>query len=268
MPTTRSLAEQFDQDGFVVVRGLLSPSEAQQYRMMLQRQSGLSDIDFNEAKARIRGWSMPDGVTKTRDWWPIIFHPRLVATIRETLGSDARYTQHSDLHVHHGSVGWHRDSANRIFGMGPDWDESRAPYRVARVAIYLQSYAESGSSFGVIPGSHRRQSNATRMELGIHDRLRHAAKHPDWLLPVLTARPFWMRTEPGDCVIFNQRLLHTGSHIRGPKYAIFLSYSPENEHGLRHRRYYLEDRAELGYKDFEPELRDRLRDAGLLLKSE
>ena len=60
----------------------------------------------------------PDGVSKNRQFWPLIDHPKLIPAIRELLGPTARYTQHSDLHAHRGGVGWHRDSACRTFRRG------------------------------------------------------------------------------------------------------------------------------------------------------
>jgi len=265
MANARSLAQQFKEDGYVFVPGLLTSNETDAYRKKIQELSGLSDKDFDEKKARRKGWSMPDGVTRQSDWWDLIFHPRLIHTLRETLGPDVRYTQHSDLHVHHGAVGWHRDSACRVLGVGRDWDESHAPYQIARVGIYLQRYAESGSALGILPGTQRNQSWLSRKELAIHGKIRDFFKRPDWLFPLIFSRPLWFKTEPGDCLIFNQRLLHTGSHIHGPKYAIFLSYSPENHHAVNHRSYYLNERPELGYHDYHPALREKLSQAGLLL---
>jgi hypothetical protein len=232
----------------------------------LQLRSRLSDSDFDAKKARIRGWTLPDGITKDADFWPLIFHEKLVDTIRKTLGPDARYTQHSDLHVHHGTVGWHRDSKDRNFGEGSDWDESKEPYRVARVAIYLQTYAESGSALGVLGGSHRRESALTKGELRGANLLRRMAGRADILLPLLSARPTWVRTEPGDCVIFDQRTLHTGNFVRGPKYAVFLSYGVDNSHSREHRRYYIENRKDLGYGDYPPDLAVKLKEADLFLK--
>lgn len=262
-PAGAKLRHQFDKDGFFVIPGLLTAGEVADFKSKMQQHSGLTDADFDEAKARRGGWFMPDGVTRTEDFWPLIFNERLVSAIRDSVGPDARYTQHSDLHVHHGTVGWHRDSANREFGVGPDWDESREPYRIARVAIYLQPYGASGSKLGVLPGTQHRESRVLRTELGLHERLR--AKRPDRLPPVLSARTRWIPTEPGDCVIFNQRILHSGSHIHGPKYAIFLSYGADNHHSRNHRRYYIEKRSELGYGDYPQALAERLRQQDLYL---
>src|SRR4051812_49110395 len=105
MTAQESLSQQFDREGYVVVRNLLSPDEVAAYKAKLQQLSGLGDRDFNAKQARKGGWSKADGVSRLSDWWPLIFHPRLVEAVRETLGPTARYTQHSDLHVHHGAVG-------------------------------------------------------------------------------------------------------------------------------------------------------------------
>jgi len=258
-----SPAQQFQQEGFLILRNLLSTEEAENYRAILQQLSGLTDNDVNQKVGG--GWTIAD-IAKFPPLWPIIFHERLVAKMREIFGPDARYTQHSDLHVHHGNVSWHRDSAHRRFGIGPDWDESKEKYQVARVAIYLQSFSESRSSLGVIPGSHRRESKLANLEIKAWNMLSRSLKMRDLIIPMLTVRPVWVKTEPGDCIVFDTRLLHSPTPIRGPKYAIFLSYGAENQHARNHRRYYLGDRPELGYQEYPPELARRLQEANLLLK--
>jgi hypothetical protein len=77
--------------------------------------------------------------------------------------------------------------------------------------------------------------------------------------------PVWHRTEPGDCIIFNQRLYHSASPIRGPKYAVYLSYSPDNEHGRNHMGFYRYTRTDLGYGPLDPELARELGEKGLFL---
>lgn len=260
-PSTLDRAR-FERDGYVVLRGLLSSEEAAHYRAELQRLSGLTDADWQGPS-----WTLADGVTTEPVFQPLIFNPRLVEAVRTLLGPDARYTQHSDLHVHHGAPGWHRDSAYREFGVGPDWDETRAPYQVARVAIYLHSFAESGSKLGVIPGTHRREPRFAlreRAATALLSRLRSAERRGE-TPPFLTMRPRWIATEPGDCLIFNQRIYHSANVIRGPKYAIFLSYGVENEHSVNHRRYYMFERPDIRYDDYPPELAERLRAEDLYL---
>jgi hypothetical protein len=255
----------FEVQGYVVVPGLLSRSEMRTYRRKLQQISELSDRDAQNDDVREKGWKDPDGVTQRPEFWPLLFHPTLISALRNVLGPEVRYTQHSDLHVHHGAVGWHRDCANRTFGVGPDWDERECRYQVVRVAIYLQTYAESGFALGLIPGSHRSEKAGTRLELRAWDLLSRFPALRKRIPPLWLTAKQWVRTEPGDCIIFDQRVLHTGSHIRGPKYAIFLSYGVENEHSRRHRRFYLFERPDLHYRDYSPELAERLQQSNLYL---
>ncbi len=294
------LKRAFEEQGYVVIPGLLSREESDHYRAEIQKVSGFGDAEYGS-----KLFECPDGASKHRAFWPLIDHPKLVEAVRAVLGPTARYTQHSDLHVHRqadrplpgGLVGgWHRDSACRDFGVGPDWDESREPYLVTRVAIYLQSFAESGSSLGVIPASHLYERRATP---GLEARLwstsaifrfrthrllekaglthtPHFYYHPKCQvrtrrggLPLLSSptEPVWIATEPGDTILFNQRLFHAASPIHGPKYAVFLSYSPENEHARNHLRYYRHVRTDLGYGPLDPELEEQLKAQGLYMET-
>jgi hypothetical protein len=290
------LKQEFEDRGFVVIRGLLAPDEAAHYRAEIRKLSGVGDEDFGKTV-----FTCPDGVTQNRPFWPLIYHERLLATVRTLLGPTARYTQHSDLHAHVAGqppdsrfVGnWHRDSACRDFNVGPDWDESLHPYRVTRVAIYLQRYAESHSALGAVPGSHRFEEKLTgnarrlwtrllgaeyrikralwRMGLGeepyyYHPWFQHRTRPTRWPILVRPTEPVWVKTEPGDCIIFNQRLYHSASPIIGPKYAVYLSYSAENEHARNHLRYYRYLRKDLNYGPIDPELAEILKEHDLYME--
>jgi ectoine hydroxylase-related dioxygenase (phytanoyl-CoA dioxygenase family) len=288
--------EEFEERGYAVIRGLLSPEEAARYRAEIQELSGVGDADFGE-----KVFTCADGVTQNPPFWPLIYHERLLEAIRALIGPTARYTQHSDLHAHvagppagpKSAGGWHRDSACREFNVGPDWDESQAPYRIVRVAIYLQTYAESHSALGVVPGSHRYEEkldgNARRLwsrllgaeyrfkralwRMGLgeepyyyHPWFHHRTRPTRWPLLTRPTDPVWFRTEPGDCLIFNQRLYHSASPIEGPKYAMYLSYAAENEHARNHVRYYRYLRKDLNYGPIPPELAARLREHDLYME--
>ena len=206
---------------------------------------------------------MPDGVSRTRDFWPLVLHDRLVSVARELLGPGACFLQHTDLHVGFSALGWHRDSVNRTFGEGRDWDESREPYRLVRAGVYLQSHEESRFRLGVVPGTHRPgPASAERRRLesatGWQGRLRGLfAEDP------LEREALWLKVGSGDCVLFDPRLLHSGTPFDGPKYSFFLAYGLPNGHFHRHRAYYRRRRADLAYQDLDPELVALLRSAGL-----
>ena len=282
-----STLAQFKQTGFVVVKNLLSSQEVADYKAKLQQLSGLSDRHVDGWKRTSRdgvSWNMADGVSKNPEFWSLIVHPRLLSTIREILGSSARYSQHSDLHVHRAGAGWHRDNAHRTYGEGPDWDESEAEYQVVRVAFYLQSYTESGSSLILIPGSHRYEERLSVLETKLREysvRFRRffqsfTSPQASYLQSKIRttpakflsppAQPVYLNTEPGDCIIFDTRVVHSGSPIYGPKYAIFLSYGADNHHSRNHRRYYLHTRQDLNYQEFHPDLTDKLKAHDLLLE--
>jgi len=274
------VAVKFRNQGYAFIPRLLDAVDTRCFRNAIQNLSRLGDADY-EAKT----FACPDGVSLNREFWPLIWNAKLLDTIRSIIGPLPRYTRHSDIHAHR-TGGWHRDSACREFQSGPDWDESRDPYQVIRVAIYLQSFAESGSMLGVLPGSHRFEERLSPREVAYwrkRSQLWHAcgggtidAGLPE--PPIIRTRrggipylspptePIWIKTEPGDCIIFDQRLYHSACPIHGPKYAIFLSYSPENEHCRNHLRYYLHFRKDLKYGPLDSELESELKSRSLFVE--
>ncbi len=252
---SRSPIDQFVNDGFIVVRHLLSDDEIALYIERLKALAG--------AHPR---WTQPNGVNLNPDFWPVIFHERLVATMRELLGPEVRYLPHNDLHVGFSSFSWHRDSVNREIGVGPDWDRTE-PYRIARVGIYLQRFDESQFKLGLIKGSHRTDSGFS------HEHERRVRRRTSAVANVFSGLSGvdlvgddaqWIQTEPGDCVIFDPRVLHTGSKFHGVKYSMFVAYGIENTHFRHHWHYYLNMRTDLGYSAVNATLADRLRAASLL----
>lgn len=254
MVTSRTSAERFSEDGFIVIRGLLPPDEVARHVRRLKELAG--------GAAR---WTLPDGVNRHPEFWPVIFNDYLVATMRDVLGPDVRYLPHNDLHVGFSSFSWHRDSVNRAFGDGADWDETREPYRIARVGIYLQRFADSQFKLGLVKGSHR-PGDVTARQRRVRRRTSAAAALFSGVtgLDLVGGAAEWVETEPGDCVIFDPRCLHTGGRIHGDKYSMFVAYGVENRHFRDHWHYYLRLRPDLGYAPMPPELAEQLRGAGLL----
>jgi hypothetical protein len=250
----RTLADQFREDGFVVVRGMLAHDDIAHYIGRLQSLAGGAPR-----------WTQPDGVNRNPDFWPIVFNERLLATVRTIFGPEVRYLPHNDLHLGFSSFSWHRDSVNRDFGDGPDWDESREPYQIARVGIYLQRFADSQFKLGLVKGSHR-PGDLTEQQRRVRRRTGAAAAVVSGLsgIDLVGADAEWVATEPGDCIVFDPRCLHTGSKFHGEKYSVFVAYGVENGHFRRHWHYYLKLRRDLGYASIVPALAEQLRAAGLL----
>lgn len=259
----------FERDGYHLLRGLFSPEESRQYRHEIDVALGVAGAGGDVANIGKKTHTLADGVTNTPAFWPLIFNPTLTQTVSALLGGPIRYTQHSDLHINLPGGRWHRDSAHRDFNVGPDWDESDEPYRVVRIAIYLSQFEDSGSSLLLLPGSHRSESWLNRREYVTWNKLRSAIRRRnrnDALPHIFLSRPcLRLKTQPGDCVIFDQRLMHAGGVLRGPnpKYAIYLSYGLENQHSYNHRAFFL-DRPTYS-PEIPEELREKLKAASLLL---
>ena len=264
----RARAAEFRTRGYVVLRGLLGKAEVEAYTRHLERLSRHSRTWVNSVSAALRGeggrrpaWVQPDGVSQNPEFWDLVVHPALLDAARAVLAPDVRYLPHSDLHVGFSATRWHRDNVDRTLGEGSDWDEQREPYRLARVALYLQSFGESRFSLGVIPGTHRADS-ARPLRRAIEQeaaRLSHGEEEPSGL----SGHADWVRAEAGDAVIFDPRILHSGSPINGPKYSVFLAYGVPGLHYYRHGVYYRHVRGETRYRDMPTGLVARLREHGL-----
>ena len=235
----------FQRDGYYVLPELFKKDAAAGWRAEINKLFGLPAGLEGLRAAAGNTFALADGVTTQEQFWPIIFNEQLLKTVRALIGHDIRYTQHSDLHINLPGGRWHRDNAFRDYGVGPDWDESHQPYRVVRVAIYLSEYSESNSSLVILPGSHKKESKLNRLEYVLWNRLRTRLRRHgknDWLNHhFLTAPCRTLKTHSGDCVIFDQRLMHAGGIVSGckPKHSIFLSFGIDNTHSRNHRAFFV-----------------------------
>ncbi|MCA9971886.1 MAG: phytanoyl-CoA dioxygenase family protein [Anaerolineales bacterium] len=265
----QAMRAQLETKGYVVVRELIGREDVRRYIARLNELSGFRPSAVKKglsARGLSGSWYLPDGVTKLEPFWPLIFDETLLRAVRALVDPDVRYLQHSDLHVGFSAISWHRDSVNRQLGVGSDWDESQAPYRLVRVGIYLQSYNESSFRLGFIPGSHRFSGQVTLGQRATEARLKllGGLSYLNPSFQMWAANAEWVATEPGDCIIFDPRTIHSGSAITGPKYSVFLAYGKENQHFYNHFNYYRRIRPELNYQEMPPALAARLQAAGLL----
>lgn len=245
----------FQENGFAVIRNLFSESEINYYKIQLDLLS----------RGRGQKWTLPNGVCRNRAFWDVIFNPKILIAARSILGENIRFLQHNDLHVGFSSFHWHRDSVCRTYGKGPDWDEFSVPYQLLRVGIYLQE-SSGGFKLGLIPGSHRPDLNFTTEQAAQIERNSSTLTKALTMLggkDPLKEHASWIATEPGDGVLFDPRVIHTGSEFSGTKYSFFVAYGTENEHFKNHYRYYRHLRDDLGYQALHPELAERLEAAGL-----
>ena len=265
---------EFRERGFVLVKRLLGPEMVERLVQQLEQLSGITRASFGGSRIGDRllrrglykGWTMPDGVSRTRSFWDLVFLPELLDVVRDVLSAEPRFLQHTDLQVGFSAVTWHRDSVTRRLGWTGDWDETREPYRLVRVGFYLQSHAESRFALGLVPGSHRHGALLEEAGLARLERQtapwRQAVALASGRSPVARAAE-WVPAERGDAIVFDPRIVHSGSPIRGPKYSAFVGFGIPNLHFARHLHYYRHTRRELGYRALDAELVQRLEQAGL-----
>jgi hypothetical protein len=279
------LANEFKKKGYLVIKDILTATEINDNIKYLENMSGLSQLTMKTGPFQ---WNMKDGVSKTPFFWPLIFHEKLLSSIREILDSPIiRYTEQSDLKVwrEQPASGWHRDSVAHQFGVGTEWSKNSDEYRVVRVAFYLQP-GEDNFLWGAYPGSHRYEHPLSQWEKrlwclilppslpAINSRLPYLVSsngrlwirtQPLRLITQPPTQPHWLRTKPGDCIIFDPRLIHAGGNVTKRKFAAFVSFSVDNEHARKHKAYHFKAVQNNIDDRLRGELTRKLRDADLLL---
>ena len=262
----------FDNNGYFLLRKLFSDEECKKLRLEINRHFKLPLRELKQNDINFRTFVEPDGVTKNKKFWKIIFNKKILSVIRSIIGKDICYTQHSDLHINLGAGKYHRDNAFRLFKNGPDWYEEKQKYKVLRIAIYLSDYKTSGSSLIVFPNSNKKETFLTKIEMRFWNYLRFfwsKRLNKNYLSHFFfSSKTVNLKHKAGDCIIFDQRMIHAGGVVNGdlPKYSIFLSFGAKNNlHTNNHHKYYLSRPTYL--RKIPIELKKRLKDSKLLLTS-
>ena len=177
---------------------------------------------------------------------------------------DPSFLQICDIQINHNRDNWHRDGACRTFGTG-DWDESKAPYKVYKIIVYLDS---EGSGLAVVPGSHKIKTQLGKVE----DKLTNF----EYIKSDKTAdkklyrgdkpkRPAFVEMKPGDILVFDERLLHCGRRLNkektemsstffGRKATLAYVFGERNVHSWRFHSFFRHLRPELKYLPLKPKV--------------
>lgn len=120
--------------------------------------------------------------------------PAVQTALKEAVdGAPIRFCNHSDIGVNR-IVNWHkdvlRDNDYARYQKEDPWGES-PPYRIYKVAVYLQDHTTTNDCLQVVPGSHLNPRVISAV--GIH-------LHP----------------AAGDILIFDQRITHRGTATAAP----------------------------------------------------
>lgn len=269
----KKLKMDFNENGFVVIKKLFSSKECRKYRQLINAHFNLPSYETTQRDINFKTFLEADGVTKNKNFWSLIFKKELLNIVKNLIGKEICYTQHSDLHINLAAGKYHRDNAHRGFKIGPDWNESLHRYKVVRVAIYLSDYKTSGSSLVVFPQSNKQMSLVSKYELAFWNfvRLKWSNLFSKNSLPHIffSKRMKKIKNSEGDCIIFDQRILHAGGTVKGiyPKYASYLSFGAKNNiHTTNHHNFYLSRPTYL--KKIPNDLKKKLKKNEILYKND
>ncbi len=175
--------EQFDQQGYLIVRNVFTPDEVARLRQSAyehrdrQKERGL--VAQVKQAASVKG----DLLSKEGLGW-VIYDSRIVSIATELLGDTPVYFSDSTYQIGTGTRGFHRDNIDRYqFGQGADWEGN---YPLIRFGVYLQD--------------HDTYSGGIRFKAGSHEAADGADVFAD--------------TRAGDIVVWNMRTLHSGNARR------------------------------------------------------
>ncbi|MGE0873759.1 MAG: phytanoyl-CoA dioxygenase family protein [Burkholderiales bacterium] len=222
--------KQLEQHGFVHLKACVDANLILSIRDELGRLfSRPSDYSGDIENHPLIGSIRMDVMNRHPQFLPLMFHPRILETLRMLLGEDFQYLPETAAH-RGGYGGWHKDTtsqerAGHVFHKAPG-------YRMVQVAIYFQANGEYGGGLDVRPGSHKEPDQfLDAMDKTFFDKLRTKARRYN-LLPAIFGRRLEgvsLASRPGDVVIFDLRLDHkaTWPSRKGPipedrqKYALF-----------------------------------------------
>lgn len=244
--------EQFEQQGYLIVRQVFTTDEVGQLRQAAyahrdrQQQRGL--VAQVKQAASVKG----DLLSKDGLGW-LIYDTRIVNITTDLLGDTPVYFSDSTYQIGTGTRGFHRDNIDRYqFGQGADWDGA---YPLIRFGVYLQD--------------HDTYSGGIRFKTGTHQAANGADVFAD--------------TRAGDIVVWNMRTLHSGNarrlkgltnlplHIglenrlpdflfreqQGERVSLFFSYGLEGKHLDRYVEQHIQKRADMQenvrLSDYSPE---------------
>ena len=214
MPMTAEQREQFDRDGFLIIRGALSPDEVSFYRDALDRV--YADASADGRLGADGSMHLLSAVTNCPEAAGLIDHPATFSYVWSILGWNVHiYHSHVDVHPplkerRPFRFEWHQDGGrqNREIETDP------RPRLSVKLAYWLSDVSEPGrGNFKVVPGSHTTN--------WIDGPPRRDVEWPD------PEGAIEVTANAGDVVFFDRRLWHARSdnYSEYTRKAMFFGYT-------------------------------------------
>jgi hypothetical protein len=248
---------QIEKESFKVFKNLLNKEEVEFYKNKI-------DVVFADRENKN---TYPNGLVESEDMWGLLENKIIIDKAKSLLGGDVKFLQHNDIHKNFSASGWHRDSVDRIFSKGKEWEDN-VDYGILRVGIYLQG-KESKFRLGLVKNSNKDYINF----FDNNNLISKYFKIIDGFCPPIFYRLFLKLINrnielvdlcDGDIIMFDPRLLHKGCKTKLNKYSVFFSFAIENNHFLRFSDYYLKTRKDLKYSKISNKLKSKLKNNNTL----
>lgn len=176
---TKPQIEEFNKNGFLVLKNILSKDEIEKLREIT--------IDFftkkeDEVVFLYSGKTKPNALNCMPELAEAVFkNEKVIDTMKDLCGKDVRYGHHSDVHFNMLS-GWHKDNnGDDDWATGPKGET----FMCYKMAFYFQDHTKNADGLTVRKGSH--------LTRDLH-------KGELYNIP----------SEPGDAVVFDMRISHIG----------------------------------------------------------
>jgi ectoine hydroxylase-related dioxygenase (phytanoyl-CoA dioxygenase family) len=205
-----SIARQFTQQGFAVLRGVFSEKEIAKFRTAAIEKLPINDFPFNEQFSSAIAFDDP--------FDRVFTNKRVIGICKEIMGEDFIYF---NQHVIHDSSrgGWHTDTGSpEIIGSHEfHWAPT---FLAVQCVLYFQSNEEGSFGLDIIPRSHLIDDHTTdghqppAAYKKSHDEGKGIQYHD--LIQNQTGKmeSLQLDTKAGDVVFFHVRLVHRASPIK------------------------------------------------------
>jgi ectoine hydroxylase-related dioxygenase (phytanoyl-CoA dioxygenase family) len=205
---------QFEQDGYLIIRGALTPTEVEYYTAAIDRVYA-----EQEAAGAVKpGGSMHvlSAVANCKEAVGLIDHPATFPLVWSMLGWNVHiYHSHLDVHPHIPVKApfrfeWHQDGGRQ----NRELEGSPRERMSVKLAFWLTDVSETGrGNFKILPGSHKTNwiDGPPRRDVEWPD--------PEGAIEVCV--------NPGDAVFFDRRLWHcrTNNYSHFTRKAMFFGYT-------------------------------------------
>ena len=219
--------------GYIYLKKVFNNDQVEQFKKKI-----FKDLSISNPKNK-NPCSHSNLLIKDKFYWSLFNNNKILNAAKKLLNNNSIYfIPHTDVQINARGGIFHRDSAERNFPYGNVWDEKEDKYGVLRIAVYLSSFAKSNSSLFFLENSNYFESKLQKLEIKIYNKLRVFFNKYNIQIPHFNffSKLIKIKFNPGDVVLFDQRLIHAGGNINynEPKISLFFGLGLKNKHTVNH----------------------------------